>query len=514
MKDERKTKVQLIEELKSLRQRQAVLQSKESLTPDTAKDLRWERDMAKHYLDIAGVIILSLNNRGEITLINKKGCDILGWTERELIGKNWFDHFIPEKNREDIHDVFENLMAGAGKLVEYYINPVKTKDGKERIIAWYNTIKTDDHGQIIGVVSSGEDITEQKRAETALKESEERYKTLVQTSPDAVTVTNPVGLITYVSHQTLKLHGYDSSEELLGRSAIDLVAPKDRVKATLNMKRTLKEGVIRDEEYSLLKKDGSIFIGELSASVVRNIRGEPSMIIAATRDITERKVSEEALKNSIKEKEFLLQEIHHRVKNNLQVISSILDMTSMRIKDSACQNLIHDARAKIQTMTFIHSQLYRSDRFDRIDMSTHIKELLNYLASIFARDKKITSHVEIKDVHLPLTQAIPCSLVLTELISNAFKHAFKKGQRGTIEVSMNKTEGNRVFLRVRDDGIGMDTDIDIQDIKSLGLKLVRNLVMKQLKGQIQVKKNHYTEFQIVFFIPEEESLNATHNGSG
>ena len=319
-----------------------------------------------------------------------------------------------------------------------------------------------------------------------------------------MTVCDLDGAITYVSGQTLQLHGYSSESELLGRSAFDLIGPRDRAKAMLNLQKTLKQGLIRNEEYTFRKKDGSTFIGELNAAVIRDSSGQPKMFIATTRDITERKLTDQTLRNSIRDKELLLQEIHHRVKNNLQVISSLLDMTGMRLGDQVSMDLIQDARAKIQTMTFIHSQLYRSEQFDMIEMGIHIRQLIQYLTFLYGRDKKINAFADISEVYLPLTQAIPCALVLNELISNAFKHAFGSNGKGTIEVSMKISHGNRVFITVRDDGIGLDKQINIEETNSLGLKLVRNLVRKQLRGRIRLKSGRFTEFRIDFEIPETE----------
>ena len=460
--------------------------------------------MARRYLDIAGVIILALNKQGEITLINRRGSEVLGWPEKDLIGRDWFAQFIPTALREGTKSVFLQLMSGQKEEVEYHVNPIITRSGEERTIAWYNSLKTDMEGRITGIISSGEDITKQKNAEEALRESEEKYRMLVETSPDAVTVSNLEGKITYVSRQTLQLHGYGEEGELLGRSAFDLIASRDKAKAMLNLQRTLKKGLLRNEEYQLLRKDGSEFTGEMNAAVIRDSTERlPKMFIATTRDITERKIADQALRKSIRDKELLLQEIHHRVKNNLQVISSLLDMTGMRIQDKTCLSLLQDARAKIQTMTYIHSQLYRSERFDRIEMGIHIRQLIQYLSFLFAKKKNIRSFVDIGEVYLPLTQAIPCALVLNELISNAYKHAFAGTGEGTIEVAMKITQGNRIFITVRDDGIGMDKHIDIQKTNSLGLKLVRNLVQKQLKGRIRLKSSRFTEFCIDFEISEQ-----------
>lgn len=128
---------------------------------------------ARKYLDIAGVIIVAINVKGEITLINKKGCEILGYPEKELLGRNWFDHCLPESMRADVKSVFEELLAGKIEPVEYYQNPVLNREGEERIIAWYNTLITDAEGNVLGTLSSGEDVTERVKTEEALRKAHE-----------------------------------------------------------------------------------------------------------------------------------------------------------------------------------------------------------------------------------------------------------------------------------------------------------------------------------------------------
>ncbi len=223
------------------------------------------------------------------------------------------------------------------------------------------------------------------------------------------------------------------------------------------------------------------------------------------REITERKQIEEQLKTSLKEKEVLLKEIHHRVKNNLQISSSLLDMSSLRIHDQQAIDLITDARTKIHTMALIHSQLYRSERFDQIEMESHIQELVSYLSEVYAEKKSITPVVEVSSIYLSIIQATPYTLVINELISNALKHAFKEGQKGMLEISMKRSAEDTIFVRVKDNGIGIPDEVNIFKTDSLGLKLVRNLVEKQLQGKIQVKRNKGTEFIIEFKILEEEA---------
>lgn len=238
------------------------------------------------------------------------------------------------------------------------------------------------------------------------------------------------------------------------------------------------------------------------ALVERSTLGTAADIIGAAM---ERKQAMEQIKASLNEKEVLLKEIHHRVKNNLQIISSLLDMSRLQLHDKQAIELFTDASAKINTMGLIHLQLYKSERFDHIEMGNHIQEIFSHLSKVYAAEKWISHTIEVSVVYLPLTQAIPCALVLTELISNTFKHAFKGRQQGTIKISMEKSARDSIVIKVRDDGIGFSEGVDIFKSDNLGLKLVKNLVQKQLKGKIQVKhKKKGTDFITKFKIMEGE----------
>ena len=206
------------------------------------------------------------------------------------------------------------------------------------------------------------------------------------------------------------------------------------------------------------------------------------------------------LRKSLKEKETLLQEVHHRVKNNLQVISSLLDLSSLRVHDQQATNMLTDARTRIYTMSLIHSQLYTSERLDKVEMGRHVRELVNYLSEVYEKQKGITTVIEIPDIYLPVTQAIPCATVLSELISNAIKHAFRGKPEGMVEISMNKSDESIIIVRVKDDGIGIPGEVDIDKTNSLGLKLVRNMVRKQLGGKIRLVRNGGSEFIVEFKI--------------
>jgi two-component sensor histidine kinase len=221
------------------------------------------------------------------------------------------------------------------------------------------------------------------------------------------------------------------------------------------------------------------------------------------RDITERRKAEEDLVISLQEKEVLLREIHHRVKNNLQLISGLLDMTRMRTKDDATTSILTDMMMKIQTMAQIHTRLYESKQFDRINMEGQIRDQVAAMTNIYSiRDRQVSCGIDAEAVYLPVDQAIPCSLVINEILSNAFKHAFRERDSGNVGISMVQDNGH-LCIAIRDDGVGMPGDFDVDQANSLGVKLMRNLVQHQLRGSLMITSRNGTEVVVEFPIRPE-----------
>ena len=215
-------------------------------------------------------------------------------------------------------------------------------------------------------------------------------------------------------------------------------------------------------------------------------------------EIAERLHSEKRLKAIIKEKDVLIREVHHRVKNNLQVTSSLLDMTKRRAKHPETADLLSEAHAKIFTMSLIHSQLYQSDRFDEINMGRFIRDLVSQLSQLYGSDKVVQIKYKTPDIYLSVTQAIPCALVVNEIISNAYKHAFNNSKNGRIRITLEEKENQEIHLNIEDDGTGIPDRIDIENTETLGIKLIRNLVTVQLKGKLQIHCTNGTEIDITF----------------
>lgn len=226
------------------------------------------------------------------------------------------------------------------------------------------------------------------------------------------------------------------------------------------------------------------------------------------QEIEEKRLAEENIRKALEEKVVLLGEIHHRVKNNLQIIASLLQMSKSRARTSEASEQLGEAHAKIFTMALIHSQLYQNERFDEVNMERHVKELFSHLASLYGRKSHIAARIFISGLRLPVTQAIPCALVLNELVSNAFKYAFAGKETGSLVISMKQDGNGTIGIQVEDNGVGIPEEIDVDHTSSLGFKLVRNIVRHQLGGTFHIDRRLGTRVHIEFPVSREDAFHA------
>jgi two-component sensor histidine kinase len=284
-----------------------------------------------------------------------------------------------------------------------------------------------------------------------------------------------------------------------------LESGEDRIVEEFLIHQVKNQLLFADKERDIYGRDQEVFdMLELSDGRIFERYSKPQKMgktiigrVMSYRDVTDRRRAEERLLASLQEKETLIREIHHRVKNNLQIISGLLDMTRMRTPDTTTNNILTDMMMKIKTMAQIHTRLYESKQFDRINMGSQIRDQVADLSNIYGRSgADILSEINAQDIYLPVDQAIPCALVVNEILSNAFKHAFKGKKHGSMHVSATQMDGH-VNITVRDDGVGIPSNVDVAHTASLGLKLIRSLVM-QLNGSVTITSDRGTEVSVEF----------------
>lgn len=303
--------------------------------------------------------------------------------------------------------------------------------------------------------------------------------------------------IVNINKSTTNLSGY-SSEELIGRSIKIIIPDVDIFSFSRINLNPLMEGSINNVETMFKTKHGSLLPVFLSISLIQSNDSKILGIVCIGSDIIDIKQAEYKIRASLEEKELLLREVHHRVKNNLQIISSLLNLQADRIKDKEDLELFKDSQGRVKSMAFIHEQLYHSSDFKNIDFAEYIHNLVTYLTHSYALNPEIIKiNVDVENVSLNLNTAIPCGLIINELVTNSIRYAFPNGRVGIINVNLHSYSKDKYILIIKDNGIGLSPDIDFENTETLGLQLVDGLT-KQLEGSVEFNRNGGTEFKIIF----------------
>jgi len=355
-----------------------------------------------------------------------------------------------------------------------------------------------------------QEIAECKKTEKTLKASEKKYSAIVENSPDIIYILDPAGKFSFVGGAIGSLLGY-TAEELKGNHFTSIIWPEDVKKAEwrVNERRTGDRST-KGFEVRLITKRGKgkhFDIKYLPVELYtfgaydKHVSANDKKFLGtygAARDITTRKQAQDKLTASLKEKEVLLKEIHHRVKNNLQVISSMLSLQSQHIKDKDSLAMFQESQDRIRAMALIHENLYTSEDLSYIDIASYIHSLTRQLITTYSTaSSRVGMNIAITDIFLTITTAIPCGLIINELVTNALKHAFPHQQKGTITVSMTPSTKDSLILTVSDTGIGFPKEIDFRNTTTLGMQLVTSLV-EQLDGTITLDRRKGTTFTITF----------------
>ncbi|MDZ7344981.1 MAG: PAS domain S-box protein, partial [candidate division KSB1 bacterium] len=429
-----------------------------------------------------GIVV---HDNGKILDVNQAAAKMFGHDPSEVIGRQVLEFVAPESRElvlKNISTEYEKPYEAIGLRKDRSTFPIEIC-GKS--IAYQGrTVR-------VGAIR---DLTVHKRTDEALRESEERFRDLFESSPDAIFVEDLDGNVLDVNPAACRLHGV-AREALLGKSVFELVPPDKKDQVAVDFRKLTRGESDHVEGFSWTASGQAVPV-EIRASRI-HYAGRAAVLLHV-RDITERRRAEEQLKTSIKEKEILLKEIQHRVKNNLQIISSLLNLQSGFVKDKKALAMFTELDSRIQSMAMIHEKFFHATAVAKIDFAEYVGDLTRYLFRIFGvNPETIRLKLHVDHVLLGIDTAIPCGLIIHELVSNALKHAFSPNQTGEICIALGSNENDGFVLRVSDNGAGLPKDFDFRHTQSLGLQLVHTLT-DQLGGTLEIHRNGGTVFKILF----------------
>lgn len=327
------------------------------------------------------------------------------------------------------------------------------------------------------------------KIEKKLKESEAKYHAIVEGFDGYVYISNKDYILQFLNKNLITKIGSNK----LGEPCYSVLYGKDSPCTWCKMDQIMKGKTVRFER---MNENDSKWYDEVHTP----INGEQGQILNQTmiRDITSRKKDEEKIIASLKEKEVMLSELHHRVKNNLQIITSLLRIQSVNITDKEALNAINVSQNRVNSMALVHERLYKSKNLSLVDFEDYIKHLTSHLLQVYgAKKSNIELDVNVKKVLFSVDTAIPAGLIVNELVSNSLKHAFKNRNSGKISIELKPISKSEYYLKVADDGVGISKEFNPNKSATLGLQLV-SMLTKQLAGEISVKREKGTEIAISF----------------
>ena len=452
----------------------------------------------KNYRDLVDnslVGIYKTNISGDILFANESLAQIFKFSDVEELKSHQITEFY--KNISARKEIIDKLRK-EGSFAQYEVEMV-SREG--------DTVNMLLSASLTGKVISGMlmDITLRKKAEKALQDSEEKYHTLFESNPTYTILVSLEGSILDVNSAASEFAGI-SSQELIGKNFPELqIFPNEE---DIKFQRSkfllaLQGETIKPFQYQLIDYKGNYSWVESQLVPIKK-DGEINSILVISKDITERKRAMDGLERMVDEKNILIKEIHHRVKNNMQIISSLLNLQSQHLKadEQFAVSILKESQNRVKSMAMIHENLYQSKDFTHIKFEDYITRLVYELFYSYSGDAdKIRLVVDVDDVNLNMETAVPCGLIVSELFTNSVKYAFPEGREGEIRVSLKqepgKDDAREFILTVSDDGVGFPPDLDYRNTETLGLELVNSLTC-QIDGNISLDLTQGTKFTVKF----------------
>lgn len=476
-----------------------------NLLNNTIEALQRSEEKYHELFENTNDVVFTMDFNGNFTSINPVVEKLVGYKFEELADHNMKKYLTP-KSAERAFDNIVKKLKGEKEHTVYEVDFVN-KDGSLTFFEVNSMLryKDDKPYEVLGIAR---DITERKRNEKILRESEEKYRLIIENIDDVIYSYNTDGTILFVSTNCYNLFGFTSAE-IIGKNLIDFVYEEDKEIAITELKKTILNKESHPFVCRLMTKNGTILFIEERGKVILDENGEIIMFTGIIRNITEHHRIEEQIKTALAEKEVLLKEIHHRVKNNMQIIISLMNMQMQDSRDPIMVEKIKGLQQRIRAMSIIHENLYMSGDLSRINFEKYLHKLSTNLMQIYSHKFEIDLKLKVADFKMEIDTAIPCGLIVNELLSNSLKYAFpenwmvnnKKEYQIYVEFT---SEADKFLLVVGDNGIGIPENIEEIKTKTLGLLLVE-ILANQLKGSLSVSNHDGVRYEIA--IEKEEKKN-------
>jgi PAS domain S-box-containing protein len=442
------------------------------------------------FLEAAPDAIVVVDGSGHIVIVNQLSERLFGYSRQELLGMP-IEGLVPQRFSERHADYRNNYFR------EPHTRPMgegrelwgRRRDGSEFTVEISLSPLTTETGTLVISII---------RDTTARKKVEERFRGFLEAAPDAIVVVNREGRMVILNSQAERLFKY-AREDLLGMPVETLVPARFRGRHGEHRRGFFADPRVRPMGSGLelfgLRSDASEFPVEISLSPIDTEEGV--LVSAAIRDISDRKRVETKLRASLQEKEVLLKEIHHRVKNNLQIVSSMLNLQMDQLSDTKAIGLFRESQNRVRSIALFHEKLYQSRDLGRVEIAEYLKGLAHdSFATYGVNPDDIVLAVHTEDIPLGVDAAISCGLIVNELVSNSLKHAFPDRRQGQVEVTL-RSDGCDVVLEVADNGVGIPASLDVHSASTLGLKLVA-IFTEQVGGTIDLERERGTKFRLRF----------------